>query len=255
MTEAPTQLPVALHLSSLVHAEPSLHGVPDGSGVRTHKPVAGTHLFFLQGVSPAGSHVMAEPEGTEQNPPMHLGMPLHLSPSSLHAESSLHWHVPFQVNWQPLSGSQVSVVHVLLSLQVSGLLPTHFPAVHLSVWVQTEPSLQGAVLLAKTHSPLAGLHESSVQGLLSRQTLGGPDWHLPATQMSPAVHLLPSSQLLGWRSDTGGYTHPLVGSQRSSVHTLLSVQVRGEPAHLSLTQMSPVVQASPSLQAFPGWGV
>jgi hypothetical protein len=39
----------------------------------------------------------------------------------------------------------------------------------------------------------AGLQESSVHGLLSSQSSGGPPWHEPPPQVSFVVHTFPSS--------------------------------------------------------------
>jgi hypothetical protein len=70
--------------------------------------------------------------------------------------------------------------------------------------------------------PVAGLHESVVQTLLSLQVTAAPAWHVPPPQLSPIVQALPSSHalvLFVW-------THPVVGLQLSSVHGLLSLQFR-----------------------------
>jgi hypothetical protein len=59
--------------------------------------------------------------------------------------------------------------------------------------VQALPSSHGAVLLAKAQ-PKVGLQESSVQGLLSLQTIGDPALHVPPPQVPPLVQAFPSSQ-------------------------------------------------------------
>ena len=66
-----------------------------------------------------------------------------------------------------------------------------------------------------------------------------------AAQRSPVVQGLPSSQGLVLFAYT---QRPVAGSQESSVHTLLSLQTIGVPAQIPPPQMSPVVQANPSLQ-------
>ena len=67
------------------------------------------------------------------------------------------------VKTQPVDVLQVSVVHGLLSLQVTGE-PTHAPETQASV-VQRFPSEQAfASLFVNTHRPSAGLQVSSVQG-------------------------------------------------------------------------------------------
>jgi hypothetical protein len=56
-------------------------------------------------------------------------------------------------------------------------VPVHVPLLQTSV-VQATPSLQGAVLFAKTQ-PVAGLQLSVVHTLLSLQTTGVPGVHVP----------------------------------------------------------------------------
>jgi hypothetical protein len=143
---------------------------------------------------------------------------------------------------QPPAGSQVSSVQGLLSLQSTVRLPAHVPFAHVSLAVQAFPSSQAAVLSVWTH-PVAGSQESSVQGLLSLQSVAAPPVHVPLAQVSPVVQALPSSQ------DTVLFvlTQPVAGLQLSSVHGLASSQLAAGP----LTQappphVSPVVQALPS---------
>ena len=86
---------------------------------------------------------------------------------------------------------------------------------------------------------------SVVQGLPSLHTMPTP-LHLPAAHASPLVQTLPSLQ--GLPSTVAGYLQPDRGSQYSVVHGLLSVQTVGVPMQAPLLQMSPLVQAVPSLQ-------
>src|SRR5437867_2028532 len=93
--------------------------------------------------------------------------------------------------------------------------------------------------------PLAGLQESSVQGLPSSQFGGGPTVQLPAAQASFVVQAVPSLQ----GAVLFACTQPLAGLQESSVQTLPSSQFGGgPPAQLPVAQASFVVQALPSLQ-------
>ena len=72
-----------------------------------------------------------------------------------------------------------------------------------------------------------------------------PGLHAPALQASPLVQALPSSHPLVKALNT----HPFWASQPSSVQGLPSLQVALEPAlHLPPWQLSPWVQALPSLQ-------
>jgi hypothetical protein len=69
---------------------------------------------------------------------------------------------------QPVAALQLSSVHGLLSLHVTGRLRQPV-APHESV-VQALPSSQ--LIGTHSHAPVAGLHESVVHGLLSVQSTG-----------------------------------------------------------------------------------
>ncbi len=93
---------------------------------------------------------------------------------------------------------------------------------------------------------MAGLQLSAVHGLLSLQVMRLVAEQAPAVHVSPDVHGLPSSQ--GRLAATK--TQPLAGSQTSTVHGLLSLQVWAVPAlQVPALQVSFWVQALPSLQA------
>src|SRR5712692_9715361 len=118
------------------------------------------------------------------------------------------------------------------------------PPLQVSLLVQASPSLHGAVLLLCTQ-PVAGLHESSVQTLLSLQLGGDPPTHEPRAQVSLVVQAFPSlhgAVLLVC-------AHPVAGLHESSVQTLPSSQLgAGPPMQVPPLQVSLVVQALPSLQ-------
>ena len=141
--------------------------------------------------------------------------------------------------------SQLSVVHALLSSHTGAGPPTHTLFAQVSWVVQALLSVHGAVLLVVTQ-PLAESQLSLVHGFLSSHTVGAPDLHAPAAQMSPVVHASPSLQtavLLAW-------AQPVLLAQLSVVQTFLSSQLVGAgPLHAAPEQMSPVVHASPSSQA------
>jgi hypothetical protein len=71
----------------------------------------------------------------------------------------------------PVAGSQVSMVQILLSLQITPV-PAHVPAAQVSPDVHGLPSSQDAVLLLCIHVPLASSQESSVQTFPSSQDAG-----------------------------------------------------------------------------------
>ena len=138
----------------------------------------------------------------------------------------------------------------LLSAQTIAT-PWHVPPPHVSPLVQALPSLHGLVLLAFTQ-PVAGLHESFVQPLLSLQLGAGPPLQCPPPHVSFVVQAFPSLHGLVLFV----LTQPDVELHVSVVHTLLSSQLgaappthRFEPLHWSA-----VVQKLPSLHEVPaGW--
>src|SRR5207249_11194671 len=68
--------------------------------------------------------------------------------------------------------------------------------------------------------------------------------HLPPEQLSPAVAALRSSHA----SPLFRFSQPTAGGvQRSVVHTLPSTQLRGVPTQAPAAQVSPTVQALPSV--------
>ena len=99
------------------------------------------------------------------------GAAAHVS-AVVQALPSLHDAVLFVLT-QPVAGLHESFVQTLPSLQLGAGPPTQRPPAHVSVVVQALPSLQDAVLFVLTQ-PVAGLHESSVQTLLSLQLSAGP---------------------------------------------------------------------------------
>ena len=125
------------------------------------------------------------------------------------------------------------------------------PATQVSFVVQALPSLHGREVFMWTH-PVAGLHESSVHMFPSSQPSGGPLMQTPPPHASFVVHSLPSLQ----GSVLFAFRQPLAGLQESSVQRFPSSQFgAGPPTQKPPLQMSPVVQAEPSLQdwVFGAW--
>jgi hypothetical protein len=140
-------------------------------------------------------------------------------PSSNAAQSPLFWH------WQVLAP------------------PTQLPPEHASPWVQGSPSSQGALLLMDWQ-PLAGLHESVVQGLLSLQGTDPEPTHAPPEQTSVVVQALLSLQGLL----LGSLITPMKGSHESVVQGLLSLLCTTAPLlQAPASHVSPAVQALLSL--------
>ena len=126
---------------SIPSAQPGPNGPGNGSGRR------GPQSGQLHGFSPAG--------GPSQRPsPQQAGIGVNTQPVSgshvsvVHGLLSLHGGIG--VNTQPVSGTHVSVVQALLSLQTSAGPPTHVPLEHVSLVVQSLPSLQAVDVVAVT---------------------------------------------------------------------------------------------------------
>ena len=177
-----------------------------------------------------------------QTPPLHASLLVQLSPS-LHGLPSLA-----APNLQPLAGSQLSLVHTLLSAH--GMrLPAHLPFTHPSPVVQALPSSQVPLVLAVKAQPLPSTHTSSVQTLLSLQTTGVDDLHVPfahaslVVQTSPSLHARPSLAALNLQ--------PKPNTHTSLVHGLPSLQKTWLPTHPPLVQTSLLVHELPSSQETP----
>ena len=110
-----------------------------------------------------------------QLPFWHVSLPLHTL-------ASLH-EVPFgtTVCLQPATGSQVSVVQGLLSLQVSDVPAVQAPAWHVSTPLHTLPSLHEVPSgTAVCLQPVAGSHVSVVHAFASSHFNAVPAAHTPA---------------------------------------------------------------------------
>jgi hypothetical protein len=129
---------------------------------------------------------------------------------------------------QPVTGSHASIVHALLSLQLSAVPVAHAPAWHVSAPLQTFPSLQELPFAACTClHPTIGSQLSVVHGLLSSQLSGVPARHVPAWQTSAPLQTLLSLQEMPFA--IGVCEHPVVASHPSVVHGLPSLQSSALP--------------------------
>ena len=247
-----------------LQALPSEHGVPAGTTAFTQVPTLHTSVvqgfeslqspFTVQGWQP-GIGVFVQPLTGLQASTVQALLSLQLgavpgaqTPARqvscpLQSVASAH-DVPSgaSVCWQPATGSQVSTVQGLPSLQLGAVLVTQEPAWQLSVPLHTVPSLQ--------ETPFG-------TGLF---------WQAPATQMS-MVQVLPSSQVVltvhGRQPKIGVMVQVPLRSQTSWVQALLSSQppvfsqrpAVKAPLALLVLQAS-VVQGSPSSQSrgtLQGW--
>ncbi len=235
-----TQKPLP-HASPVVHALLSLQVVPSAKGVYVHLPVTLSHASVVQ-TSPS---LQLSVEPGVHLPPTHVSEYVHALPSShaLPSLSTVFVHLPLT--------SQVSAVHRLLSLHAVAV-PTHCRFRQASPVVQTKPSSHGEPSGSLTMShmpPSADTQKSVVHGLPSLQTLAVPV-HLPLWQASLRVQLSPSSQMLPLARGVKTQL-PLVASQVSVVHALLSLQVAGEPAQTPAVHLSLAVHDLPSSQVVP----
>lgn len=144
--------------------------------------------------------------------------------------------------WTQAPPEQKSSVHRLSSSQLGRWPGMQLPFKQTSGVVQGLPSLQVLVLLAWVH-PVAGLQPSSVQTLPSLQFGAGPPTHEPPEHASPVVHAFPSEHGLL----LSAWVHPEAGLQPSSVQMFASSQLsEARPTQVPLAQTSPLVQALPS---------
>jgi hypothetical protein len=141
-------------------------------------------------------------------------------------------------------GHPVEGLHTPLFGQTLGAVPEwQTPPEHVSFTVQALLSVQGTVLLVKTH-PVAGLHVSVVQMLLSLQTTVVC---VHALFVHPSV--VQALLSLHEAGTMGVNTHPVAGLQVSVVQMLLSLQTMGVLMQAPVTGLHvSVVQALLSLQ-------
>ena len=153
----------------------------------------------------------------------------------------------------PATGSQLSVVHGLLSLVGGGV-----PAIQTPEPLQTSLPLQRLLSAQEVPAamgvcvtPVTGSHVSAVHGLPS--STGGmvPGKQVPVASQAPTpVQMLPSVQ--GVPGETGVCVTPLTESHASAVHGLLSSTGTAEPGtQAPAWQASPAVQALLSLHVVP----
>ena len=256
-----------------MHTLPSLHEAPFASGAFVQTPALQTSdvhgllsmhsAFVVQERQPGMavwtqaltalhvSVVHAFPSSqlrggpTVQIPDRHVSAPLHTLPS-------LH-EVPLKTAgcWQPVTGSQMSVVHGFPSSQLRDDPAVQVPDRHVSAPLHTLPSLHEVPFAsAVRRHPLSGSQVSVVHGLLSLQLSPVPARQMPAWQVSAPLHTLPSLHEVPFAS--AACWQPASGSQASAVHGLLSLQSRAVPAAQTPNwQVSAPSQALPSLHEVP----
>ena len=113
------------------------------------------------------------------------------------------------VFWHPLVALHVSVVHTLLSLQLSAVPAAQMPPWQVSAPLQTVASAHGVPFrTAVFWQPNVGLQESEVQTLESLQLRVVPGAQVPDWQVSAPLQTLPSLHDVPFV--TFVFTHPVV---------------------------------------------
>jgi hypothetical protein len=218
---------------------PPVQGSPSFLTGLLHVPLVVSHVPDSWHSS-LGGQESAVP--AEQVPPAHLSFWVHGLSSVQVAPSAFVWT-------QPVAGSQLSVVHGLLSSQPSAVPPPHTPFVHF--WACKHLFPLSHVVLSETfvfvHVPVPTLQPSVVHGLLSLQFGPVVGVQTPAAQWSPVEQSFPSEHVF---VSTLVWTQPVDGLHESFVHACWSSQLSAVPAtQAPLTHLSPTVHAEPSLQA------
>lgn len=124
----------------------------------------------------------------------------------------------------------------------------HDPSLQVSAPLQKAESSQAAVLFACAHTSEPSLQESVVHTFASPQSRSAPATQLPFWQASFTVQNEPSSQGV-WSAAVPWVHSSACSSQASSVQSLASLQLRGEPAQVPPAHTSLLVQKDPSSQA------
>ena len=152
----------------LAHASPTVQAslsVQVAVLATNTQPLAGLQLSSVQTF--ASSQTFAVPP--THAPLAHASPVVHKLPSEQGAV--------LKAEVQPVTASQVSVVHGFLSSHTEGAVGTQAPFVQVSPVVQLLKSLLGNVLLVNTQPPAA--QESVVHGLSSLQSFNAPGTQTP----------------------------------------------------------------------------
>jgi hypothetical protein len=130
---------------------------------------------------------------------------------------------------QPVVVLQLSLVHALLSLQLSAVPAVHVPFWQVSLPLQTLLSLHDVPFsTGLCVQPKTGSQASVVHGLLSLQLRVVPALQVPLWQVSAPLHTVLSAHDVPLGSAV--LAQPVTGLHESLVQTLESLQLRAEPA-------------------------
>jgi hypothetical protein len=221
-----------LHVSLPLHALPSEHAVPADTGVCV-TPVAGSHASAVHGLL----------SSTLIGPGTHAALASHVAPH-------------FEHDVPTATGVCVTPVAALHASTVQGFPSSSAGAT--PAWQCVAPSQvsrplhalpsehEAPAAVAVCTTPVAGSHESTVQGIPSSTAGAVPAWHAPvALQISLPLHALPSEHAVP--AAAGVWVTPVAGLHASTVHGFPSSTVGAVPAW-----HAPVpLQVSVPLHAFP----
>jgi hypothetical protein len=235
-------------VSPVVHALPSEQVVPSPAFGFEQRPVPGLHV-------PAAWHwsLAVQTTGFEpvQTPLWHESLCVQAFPSLQDCPLGA-----FGFEQSPVPGLQVPATwHWSLAEQTVAVPDVQTPDWHVSPVVQAFPSLHDVPFPAVgfEQKPVAASHVPATwHWSLAVQTTGFEPTHTPLWHESICVHAFPSLHPLPF--DFGGFEHTPVDGLHTpaSWHWSLAEQTVAVPAvHTPDWQVSPVVQAFPSLHDVP----
>jgi hypothetical protein len=200
-----------------LQTSPSAHAVPFGTGV-LEQPKTGPQPSVVHALPSSQSSVIPE----VQTPPWQVSWPLQTSPSAHGVPSATDTFV------HPKTGSHVSVVHSLPSLQSSTAPAVQMPLWQVSLPLHTSPSAHEVPCATGVFvHPKMGSQASVVHVLPSLQSSAVPAEQMPLWQVSLPLHSSPSLHEVPF--GTAMFLQAATGSQVSVVHTLPSSQSSGRP--------------------------
>src|SRR5262245_6549265 len=153
----------------------------------------------------------------------------------------------------PVCGSHVPAVWHWSAAVHSMAVPTQAPASHASPCVQAFPSLQVLPLAFAgfEHVPVCGSHVPAIWHWSAAVHSVAVPMQAPASQLSPWVQAFPSLQLVPL-AFAGFEQVPVCGSQVPALwHWSAAAHSMAVPTQAPASQLSPWVQAFPSLQLVP----
>jgi hypothetical protein len=167
-----------------LHTVASAHEVPFATAM-FRQPSAASQLSVVQALP----SLQLSGVPAAHVPAWHVSAPLHTVPSG-HGLS-----FGTAVCSQPMTASQVSVVHTLPSLQLGGVPAVQTPLWQVSFPLHTVPSAQDVPFATAVFTqPVSALHVSVVHAFASLQLSGVPAVQEPFWHVSAPLQTVPSAQ-------------------------------------------------------------